>query len=829
VRLVLKDFQEDLVNNLVDEMREASQEVGARGREQAVVLSAPTGSGKTVIITAALERIITGDDRAEPDPDAVFLWLSDLPELNVQSRARILAVSDEFHPASLRVIDASFVARRLEPGGIYFLNTQKLGRDRTLVTRQEGRPFSIWETIANTINDAPRSLYVVIDEAHRGMQESPRRRDEAATIVQRFIKGSNGVLPPVPIVVGLSATPQRFASLLSGTQRVSRPVTADVEAVRESGLLKDIIKVFHPDERQPSDLSLLAVAAKSWQEMEREWSVYCQSAGEEVVRPLIIVQVEDAAGNRISRSPLVEACETIESEVGQLPPEAYAHAFQEGMELQLGNRRIRYLPSSAINDDSDVRVVFFKSSLNTGWDCPRAEVMMSFRGAKDATLIAQLIGRLLRAPLARRVDSVEKLNTVGLFLPHYDEESLNSVLEHLRRQDPETLGPVTTALGQDIISCRQTADYADCVAVAASLPSYVVPTIRRATPIRRLAKLARALSYDGLLPDAPAEERQRLVDVMEHWRSELSADPTFSALIDDAQVLDVRSVEVHTGSFEEMIADALPIPVRQENVDDLFEWAARRIDAALVKAYWRRRALADPSTATSIAKLEAYAIAASLKAIDALHLAARDRSQELLDTYANLIGTLPEGRQQHYWEIRGLADSPEAVSLGRLPHEIEERSADAKWPKHLLQDNDGMYPAKLNRWETQVVGQELGREDSVAWLRNPVKKHWSMTIPYDHGGVTRPMYPDFIFFRRAGDSIVADLVDPHDVARPDAPAKAVGLARFANRHGLSFGRVELVIIDGHRMHTLDLKDEGVRNRVLRVDSQAFLRDLLVNG
>jgi len=37
-------------------------------------------------------------------------------------------------------------------------------------------------------------------------------------------------------------------------------------------------------------------------------------------------------------------------------------------------------------------VVFFKMNLSTGWDCPRAETMMSFRNASDYTHIAQLLG-----------------------------------------------------------------------------------------------------------------------------------------------------------------------------------------------------------------------------------------------------------------------------------------------------------------------------------------------------------------------------------------------------------------------------------------------------
>ena len=46
--------------------------------------------------------------------------------------------------------------------------------------------------------------------------------------------------------------------------------------------------------------------------------------------------------------------------------------------------------------------------------------MMSFRKAIDATLIAQLVGRMVRTPLARRVSSNEFLNRVSLYLPHFD-------------------------------------------------------------------------------------------------------------------------------------------------------------------------------------------------------------------------------------------------------------------------------------------------------------------------------------------------------------------------------------------------------------------------
>jgi len=43
-------------------------------------------------------------------------------------------------------------------------------------------------------------------------------------------------------------------------------------------------------------------------------------------------------------------------------------------------------------------------------------VMMSYRSARDDTLIAQLVGRMVRTPLARAVSGSDLLNTVPAVL-----------------------------------------------------------------------------------------------------------------------------------------------------------------------------------------------------------------------------------------------------------------------------------------------------------------------------------------------------------------------------------------------------------------------------
>jgi len=58
MKLALKEFQEDAVEQLIKKLNPAKREVVEGGDRQAVILSAPTGSGKTVITAALIEEII---------------------------------------------------------------------------------------------------------------------------------------------------------------------------------------------------------------------------------------------------------------------------------------------------------------------------------------------------------------------------------------------------------------------------------------------------------------------------------------------------------------------------------------------------------------------------------------------------------------------------------------------------------------------------------------------------------------------------------------------------------------------------------------------------
>jgi type III restriction enzyme len=302
---------------------------------------------------------------------------------------------------------------------------------------------------------------------------SSKAENNNLTLIQRFIKGAPEVgLSPVPLVVGMSATPERFHRVLEGAQRITRPVEIGPEEVRESGLIKDRIILDIAEADQPADWTLLRDAAQQAREYAKEWKRYCTAQQIPVVEPVLVVQVEDGTEAILTRTDLSKAVDVLEKVYGSFNEGELAHCFQEKDDFTVGGSRLRKIEASKIQSDPVVRVVFFKMALTTGWDCPRAEVMMSFRKAADHTLIAQLVGRMVRTPLARRVEDDEFLGSVTLHLPHYDEEGLKAIVKKL--EDPDSGSPVKVERKADLEVYRRAGKKEDLFASLEKIPTYVL-------------------------------------------------------------------------------------------------------------------------------------------------------------------------------------------------------------------------------------------------------------------------------------------------------------------------------------------------------------------
>lgn len=442
MKVELFSFQEHALEDLRMKTAVALGSYRRTKSPQVVSFTAPTGAGKTIITTALFESILFGSDNFPEQPDAIFLWISDSPELNEQSKIKVETKSDKITLGQTITIEhPGFDQEVFDDGHIYFLNTQKLSVSSNLTIKGDGRQHTIWETIANTAEEKSDRFYVVIDEAHRGAKQDDQNHQ--LTIMQKFIKGSpNDRLPPMPLVIGMSATIERFNKLIADVDSSTHRTIISVDDVRESGLLKDKIVITYPDEDiQNKDMAILQAATDEWKSKWDHWHQYCAEQHYSHVNPMFLIQVENRTGNRISKTDLDASIETIESRLGRkFKPGEVVHAFGDTTsDIVINGLPVPYIEPSRIDDDRNIKVVFFKESLSTGWDSPRSEVLMSFRTANDTTYIAQLLGRMIRTPKQMRIMVDESLNEVAVFLPYFNQENVEEVIDNLQSSEGQDL------------------------------------------------------------------------------------------------------------------------------------------------------------------------------------------------------------------------------------------------------------------------------------------------------------------------------------------------------------------------------------------------------
>lgn len=450
----MKDELFPFQKRAVAELRmKAAEALGSYHRTktpQVISLQAPTGAGKTIIMASFVEEVYFGGDHYVEQPEAIFVWLSDSPALNEQSKEKFQLRADKLQFSQCVTIeDASFDMELLEDGRIYFLNTQKLSKAGNLSKHSDKRQYTIWETLENTAREKSDRLYFIIDEAHRGMQG--KEAGKATSIMQRFLKGAPDLgLSPMPLVIGISATSARFHQLVGDTTSTLNKCIVTANEVRSSGLLKDRIVITYPDDPQKTnDMAVLQAATDEWSKKCAHWYQYSYEQHYALVNPVFAIQVLAGRGTTVSDTNLDDVIAAIEERLGKRFQEnEVVHTFGSTATLTINGLTVPHVEPSDITADKRIRVVLFKENLSTGWDCPRAETMMSFRRAEDATYIAQLLGRMVRTPLQCHIQVDEYLNDVRLFLPYFNQATVKGVIDELQNTEG---GDIPTVIDEEAL------------------------------------------------------------------------------------------------------------------------------------------------------------------------------------------------------------------------------------------------------------------------------------------------------------------------------------------------------------------------------------------
>ena len=855
MKFTLKDYQDEAVKDVLDRLKKARRRWREEDEKYAFSLTATTGAGKTVMAAAVFEALFHGNDDYdfEPDRGAVVIWFSDDPSLNEQSRWRLQEASNKLTVSDLVPVETTFGREKFEAGKIYFLNTQKLSKNSLLVRGHDSndaaiekddrqmrimpdlRSHTIWDTIQNTIEDPDLTLYLVLDEAHRGMKESGKSNgDGKTTIVKQLINGL-GSVPGIPVVWGISATVQRFNEAIAEMQgHWKMPnVVVDAKKVQESGLLKDTINLDIPDETGDFSTVLLRRGTDKLRDISDAWVEYAKQQDDaNTVRPLMVFQVPNSPDHK----EIGKWLDTIFDRWPDLPPDCIANVFGEHKTETFGSRTAPYIAPERVQESEWVRILVAKDAISTGWDCPRAEVMVSFRAASDKTHITQLLGRMVRTPLARRIPGNDRLNAVDCLLPNFNKKSVEAVVTALMTgSDSGEELPGRRVLINPREMKPNPAIPEEVWQKLLSLPSQTLPK-RQARPVKRLTALAHELAADALLPDAGKKAHAEMHKVLDgaqvRYAEEIKKGRDAVLIVEGKTVK--ADVETKAMSFNDFV-EAADYAV----IEDAYRRAARVISPDLATTYSERLASKagdeeDPEDALIEAHTGVAAIGLVPDIKDDLEAAAEKLSNQWLNQYRISIKNMSDERQEVYRQIREMSADPLDVDLAR-PHTwlqpTTAREPDGKevelprFERHMLCDEDGLFPEAFgSSWEEKVLLAELQREGTIAWYRNPARaSQESLGVTYEEGGETKIVRPDFIFFARLPDgSIAANIIDPHGVQFSDALPKLRGLAEYAEANKTVFRRIEAVAEVGGVYRLLDLTEPSVREAIWATTSAKTL-------
>ncbi len=831
--ITLKRFQQTRVNEFVTAFR--NQRNLCRHLPQSFSLTSPTGSGKTIMAIAILEDLLAPISSAvESFSDMRVLWFSDNPGLNEQTRRKFERFSDRIDPSKYATIDSNWTEEKLRPGHIHFLNSQMMSNNALLSSERETRPFTIFDIISDSIEEAPDNVLIIIDEAHRGTGANAPNDRQRNTILRNLITGTDGQYNSPNLVAGISATPTRYNAMITqlqvnGHQIINNPIIVTPEEVRVAGLLKNSCELSISGD----PLGLLQHSLQDLDSFRLNWREYCAAGGHADVHPMLVVQLEDGDEEMVTASPLNDILETLSQLEGY--PRCVAHSIPDNPTIMAVDYQIPYIAAPDIERRTDITVVLFKMSLGVGWDCPRAEVMVSFRSHRDSTVIAQLIGRMVRTPLAETTSN-DLLNSTQISLPRFDHDQVNQVRDYLFSTGGGIDGGAGLQFSVTHTCRRSSSDNAQRVfdsIDAQRLPMWTSVERLGGRAIDRCTRLSSILTRDGHVDDCLTVSRnlllQHVIDRHQHYVAEKDGFE-----YDGSDMVSITRFSINPASYNGEIEQGEPLEIALSNstIQRIRETCDRLL-GAVVRPFIASRLQAGSTEKAAIIELD------RLLQIPEFRTSVKQVSEERIQQIFDELGA----------EVRALESisryDPETPLINDdewVPPESENFPWESSITdqNHIFQPDDGAFRRNLSPSEERFIQQITAGhgDDLLGWFRNQPRKAESFSIPWidiptiaspeEHPDHT-PMYPDFIIFRNDDDSVVTDIVEPHGQHLVDSLQKARGMAHFAERHGRSFGMIALARLDGgtNNWIYLDLNLEQNRNRVLAENIQELSEDWFV--
>lgn len=460
----LKNFQLSAVKSLFEAMDKPARDI---------ILKSPTGSGKTIILTYFMHQYV------QSYRNTVFVWLTPgKGNLEEQSKEKM----DKYIHAAQTKLLSDVMTGGFQENDNCFINWEKLTKKGNNALKDSERT-NFLEHIEHALN-AGLHFIVIVDESH---QNNTVKADE---IIQYFHTDK---------IIRCSATPK-------GIKNAEIIEISEADVIAE-GLIKKMLIINENFPQQVEMENATSYLIERAYAKQRKIRAEFRSAGKDI-NPLIVVQIPNKSEKLQDDVERWFETQGVTYENGQLA--VWLSDMHENLE---GIEEIN-APSVA---------VIIKQAVATGWDCPRATILVKLRDNMDETFEIQTIGRIRRMPEAR----------------HYGKDLLDSC--YLYTFDEKFTAGVKLSLGKGALEAATLFLKNEYKGITLTSEQRTMVTDHR-NPKKALLSVAKYFEEKFKTGSNKAENKKRL----QAAGFEFSADILRHTLSGETATLDFASADMNT-------------------------------------------------------------------------------------------------------------------------------------------------------------------------------------------------------------------------------------------------------------------------------------------
>jgi len=463
-------YQEEYINELTET---AVKLLNDKYRDQGtIVLKAPTGSGKTYMISQAITKIVK---QQGSKASYCFIWLS-VNSLHEQSRQSLSQYLEDEKLLECITID-DIQNNTIEENEIVFINWDSLIKENNVFRMENEKDWNLQSVVANT-KDEGREIILIIDESHR-----TAKAEKAKEVI-------NEIQPK--LTIEMTATP----SSISGTL-----IEIPLGRVIAEGMIKSEVQINPNSKHIKENKDLLNVALKKRKELQLAY----KELGTDI-NPLLLIQIPNKKQTDSSN------------------PEDYIiglladHDITERngkLAIRISGVDIKELDEKVKPHNSEIDVLIFKEAIALGWDCPRASIIFLQREWKQErySFNIQTLGRIMRMPEQMHYPTKPILN-IGYVFSASDnfeivQELANDYVSNLQMERDEDLNTKPVKLTSEFIRrkrelTRLSGDFKKCLFEAAK---ELKTKDEINTSIKQITK---TVAIDGKVKELDKEQRQEI-------------------------------------------------------------------------------------------------------------------------------------------------------------------------------------------------------------------------------------------------------------------------------------------------------------------------------